>query len=266
MSFTSELGSMPIIDSNNYKDFIDVSLNGVIMGRGLVPRDFSTVPRGSLPYSARYKLPNWSRAEIKERIKDNEAKKARLTDLCDYNKLSVKYQGRTNYCWVYAPVHCMEIVGVKQGNKYVDLSPESVGGPVTRYQNVGNFATYAIDYIVANGVVPRSMWPQHQINAKYMTEQAKVERQKYKISEVWELEYKNFEQLCICLLLGYPVAIGLDWWRHEVTCLDPVILKNGGLGVVINNSWGTGWGDKGRGVLTESQALGDMFAPRVITA
>ena len=40
------MGIEPIIHDGNYKDFIDVHVDGELKGRGCIPRDWKTHPAG----------------------------------------------------------------------------------------------------------------------------------------------------------------------------------------------------------------------------
>jgi hypothetical protein len=92
-------------------------------------------------------------------------------------------------------------------------------------------------------------------------------RLRYQVDE-WDDLPQTFDALATQVLLGFPVAIGLNWWSHEVTAVSLVKLDGSGrYGMMIDNSWGEGWGTKGRGVLTESKATpDDAVSPRLVTA
>mgnify|MGYP003305974115 CR=1 FL=1 len=70
-----------------------------------------------------------------------------------------------------------------------------------------------------------------------------------------------------CLLQGLPVPVGFIWWRHLVCAMDVVVFhepRNSTdremlrcFGIRIANSWGTGWGDRGYGILKGKRQLAD---------
>jgi hypothetical protein len=80
----------------------------------------------------------------------------------------------------------------------------------------------------------------------------------------------RFDEVITCLLERNPVAAGLDWWGHLVCFLDPVILPDGSVGVLFQNSWGENWptpGANGFATLTERKATPDgAAAPIIVTA
>lgn len=169
-------------------------------------------------------------------------------------------------CWINAPVHCLEIVRAVQGQDYVELSPASCGAIIKQFRNVGGWGTEGLKFLVDKGAVPTSLWPANAIDPRYNTQAANAERHKYRVLEWYELRPRNFDEFMTALFYKIPVAIGLNWWRHEVTALDPVYV-NGQFGCRINNSWGTNWGDKGRGILLGNKANpDDAVAPRAVMA
>lgn len=169
-------------------------------------------------------------------------------------------------CWINAPVHALEIVRAIQGQQRVRLSPASVGAKIKGFRNVGGWGTEGLRYLVQHGAVPSEFWPDNAIDRKYDTEANNQHRAKYKVTEWWELRPRRFEELATCLLCGYPVAVGYNWWRHEVTAVA-LTMQGNEFGIVIDNSWGPSWGSNGRGVLMGSKANpDDAVAPRVAVA
>ena len=58
------------------------------------------------------------------------------------------------------------------------------------------------------------------------------------------------------LLRNFAVAVGLNYWSHEVTDID-VDWIDGEPAIMFNNSWGTGYGTNGRGIRQGSKRLAD---------
>lgn len=232
---------------------------------GLQARDYTRQPYGSLGFGA-LPFPLIPREQWKERLEEMERKKATLPQICDRVQLGVKNQGRTNYCWINAPVHALEIVRVIENQPKVSLSPASVGAIIKNFQNVGGWGSEGLRFLAEKGCVPSSLWPDTAIDRKYNTAEANAERQKYRVTEWWELKPRNFEELATCLLMNVPVAVGYNWWGHEVTAVS-LTYKGGDFGIVIDNSWGPGWENNGRGVLLGKKALpDDAVCPRVAIA
>lgn len=268
MSFVSDLGNCPVIDDSNWRQLAppqDVVIDGEVKTRGLLPRDYSVHPLGATGFTAPFDVPNIPRSEWPARIEELERTKSRLSDIADAADHKCLDQNGTNYCWANGPVYCVELVRLAQGLPLVYLSPASVAGPIKGYRNVGGWGTEALEYIVQHGIVPVEMWPPNSRDSSLHTAEAKQRALDFKVTEWYDLRSRDFDQLMTCLLLRIPVAVGYNWWGHEVAAIDPVVISSGKFGVKIRNSWGMGYGDRGYAVLAEGKATpDDAVAPRVI--
>lgn len=265
MTYVSDIKGRFIIDESVSR-FDEGAVTPDGLSKGYVRRDYEAFPVGV--FAAPFPLPLIDWAEMPERIKDMTAQKRWAKDhkiLAGFKSLD---QNGTNYCWINAPVQCIHYVRAIQGEPHVALSPASVGAKIKNYRNVGGWGSQGLLYMTENGVCPQSMWPANAIKKQYDTAESREERKKYIIDEWWELKPNNFQQLCTCLLLGYPVAIGLNWWSHEVTACALAIRGSDPQSDIltdIDNSWGTKYGDDGHALLVRSKATpDDAVVPRVV--
>ena len=60
-----------------------------------------------------------------------------------------------------------------------------------------------------------------------------------------------------CLIYGYAIAGGYNWWSHEVTLTKVYVVGKDEFEIDVDNSWGKSWGDEGHGRLTQSKATAD---------
>lgn len=208
-------------------------------------------------------------SEVQARIAEMEERQSRTSDVIKQAGLPCKNQQQTNYCWINAPTHCTEIVRVVQNQPMVILSPASAGGPIKNYRNVGGFGEEGLAYIVDHGLVPVDKWPANALESRYSTAQNRALALDYRVTEWNHLAPRNIDQLVSLLLRRIPVAIGLNWWSHEVTAVDAVWL-NGRVAIRIRNSWGMDWPTAGAGgfaILQGNKMLpDDACAPRVAVA
>lgn len=209
------------------------------------------------------------RSEWQARIQEMEERKSRTSDLCIAAGLPCKDQSSTNFCWANAPVHCLEIVRLQQGQPMVILSPASVGGPIKHFKNVGGWGEEALEWIVEHGACPVDQWPANAIDDDYYTEANKATAKDYRVTEWWELTPRNTDELISCLLRRLPVACGYNWQGHETTAVDAV-WKNGQIGTRNRNSWSMDWPSAGAGgwyILQGQKMLADdAVCPRVAVA
>ena len=245
--------SVPVIE-----DDADPLVTGANFGKGRIQRDYVAQPLGFGSGIKRFDLPLIPRSEWDERIEEMTRTQSRLSDFCDAMGVKVKNQQSTNYCWINAPVHCLEIVRAVQGQRYVELSPASVGAKIKNFRNEGGWGTEGLQYLVETGCVPSERWPSNAIDRRYDKASNNDLRELYRVDEWLDLPVGNFDAVATCLLNRIPVAIGLNWWGHEVTAIDLVKLDGRGrYGSLIGNSWGEDWGERGRAVLTEEKAKPD---------
>lgn len=253
--FTSQLyrGEM-IINDETPASVFEEQVDG--QGRGLQlefrgPGDFEYGEYAS-PFPQHLLIP---RSEWQARIEEMEAMKSRLSDVIRFANLPHKDQANTNYCWINAPVHCLEISRLLQNQKPVSLSPASAGAQIKGFRNVGGWGLEGLEWIIKHGVVPSSRWPDNAIDRRYLTAENKTIALDYRVDEWCECRPRDVDQMISLLLRRVPGAGGYNWWRHEVTNVDPVWI-DGTVAVRIRNSW-RGWGDFGFGILQGSKMLAD---------
>lgn len=267
MAFQSNIGGMPVIDDKNFGLYVQEADVDPTKGRGLIPRDFTLEPYASHPFAGPLKLPLVDPATYDERIEEGEKTQSTLWHLSKLKGVKVKNQQSTNYCWINAPTFCVELMRVSQGLEYVSLSPASSGAKITNFRNVGGWGTKGVDWLCRNGAVPSASWPDNAIDKRYDTPANDALRARYKVTEWVDMKPRNMAEVYTCLLYNIPVAIGLNWWGHEITGIAMVKLAGSkNYGIKIANSWGTGWGENGYGVLSGSkQVPDDAIAPSVVT-
>lgn len=264
MAFVSDLRGQSIIDDSNWQEYASPHSTPEGLSRGYIPRDYDQFPEGS--FGTPFNLPLIPRSEWADRIEEMERTKTRLSDLRRQANMPSLDQNGTNYCWANGPVTAMQLVRLVNGQSYIALSPASVAAPIKNYRNVGGWGSQALEYIIQHGVASTETWPANAISRQYNNAESQADREKHKVPEWFELRSRNLDQLMTCLIYRIPVAVGYNWWGHEVCAMDPVALGRDEFGARILNSWGDNWEDRGEKVLSESRTIpDDAVAPRVVT-
>jgi len=240
--------SLFVIDDSTPGEFLAVGARGL----ELPPPHARSYAGVAEPFPDELVIP---RSEWQARIQELEQRGATIRDLADRGGIGVKDQQQTNYCWINAPTFCVELARGLQGQPYVPLSPASAGAQIKGYRNVGGWGREGLEWIVANGVAPVSQWPANAIDRRYATPDTLANAKTYRIDEWWVLDDKSLDQTISCVLRGHPVAVGYNWWSHEVTAVGAKWI-DGAVALEIANSWGAQWGDNGYGVIQ-----GDRMTP-----
>jgi hypothetical protein len=209
------------------------------------------------------------RSEWQARIQELEQTKTRLSDIANRNGLPCKDQGQTNFCWINAPAYSMELLRLAQGQKMVLLSAASGGAVIKGFRNVGGWGQEALEFIAERGLVPQSLWPENRISREYSTDANWAVAKKYRCLEWWALRPRNDDELMSALFHRWPVAVGYNWWSHEVTAVDPVWV-DGTYAIRIRNSWSMNWptqGAAGYGILQGRKlSADDAVIPKLARA
>ncbi len=158
-------------------------------------------------------------------------------------------------CWINSVTGAIQSIRAVAGWDTIALSSASAGAPGKNYRSEGGWTGEAIGYIQKYGLVPEDQWPNDAIDKSYFRGTREV-AELYGIGQWFELRAKNFDEVMTCLLMNYPVPVGLLWWGHSIFYSAPVY-ESGAYGVIGDNSWGPEWENEGRTVLMEDKATPD---------
>ena len=249
----------PIIHDGNYTDFINPTVNGEVKLCSAIPR---VVPFGKLGFAAEASVERLSRSRQIELIREAKANKTRVSDRIKRINMRPLDQNGTNFCWANGPVNGVRVVRLLNNQQYEDLSPASVACQINGFRNEGGWGTEAMKFSAEKGAVPTRLWPNNAIDRRYLTPEAKVEAMRFRVTEWDDIPARDAELFRTYLALGYCIAVGYNWWRHEVLACD----LEEDMSVRIWNSWGD-WGEDGFGILSASKSIpDDAVVPRLAVA
>ncbi|MCK9459637.1 MAG: hypothetical protein M0R80_08365 [Proteobacteria bacterium] len=215
-----------------------------------MPRDLKKYPLGKAPGTttlAAVGVRVIPRSEWPARLEALKKANAGVMPLI-YGKVEGHDQDGTNYCWANSAVCAGGNVKYIQGQSPYILSAASVGGPITGYRNQGGWPGDAVAFMEKTGAVRADLWPNIAIKSSYAKKpECVADYSKHKIlaKSVDLGESGNiFDETATCVLLGSSVAVTYNWWSHAVTAVG-LEQKDGKWYLILRNSWGDSYGDKG---------------------
>lgn len=236
--------------------------NGIDRVCGTLQRDFSVTPVGSivgasaLPKS--FKLV--SRSEWPDRINEMEKDGSRISDMIVDAGIPTQNQEHLSFCWAYSCAAAVMVMRAQQGQPFVQLSPESIAGPVNGYRDGGNYLYKALSQVTSTGIASQAFVPHLAVSKSEFNPGWEQDAAQYKAEEFWDLgsaDSQMFDRIMTCLFARFPVPVNYPFWGHSVLTCDPFMRKAGRnsgqytFGNRIWNSWGNSWGANGFGIVEE---------------
>ena len=257
-----------VINDDNWENAIR-DLSGDDHGTGYIRRDRSLWPVASAPRSKAFDIPLIPRSEWSARIAEMEKNQSNLRHILERHRIASLNQRSTNYCWTFGVVTAITAIRAAANQPYVDLSPASVAAPIKNYRNYGGWGGEALEYIIENGICSTEYWPATAIERRYDNEDSRANRKHHLVTEWYDIDCGDdscFDAVMTCVLLNLPVAVGYNWWSHEVCAIYPVDKGNGKYALGCRNSWGDDYGDHGFFELEGRRAIpSDAVVPIVFT-
>jgi hypothetical protein len=176
------------------------------------------------------------------------------------------------YCASYGTVAAVKTAYSIQGVGHVDLNAFALAYRQKNGARRGGFGVEYCNAIQRWGVPTHKTIKEFTRTTKWSEVVAK-DAERHKLVEFEELGRRDFEGV-VSALIGSrpcPVTLAFSWWKHLVVGLGVEIDKKGNVGIIIANSWGTGWGSgglgKGYGIIWGDKAVPyEAVAVRAIKA
>lgn len=237
------LNGFPVID-DTFR--VDPNLDGE-HGRGYIDRDYLAYPLGGQGFSRAFSQHRYTLDEIIERIKEKTANKSWMTDKCDRVGSKVKNQSRSNYCWKHAPIRGAEIKYVIMGGEVKTLSAFWGAARIKNGRNQGGWGIQAAEYMAKYGAPLESLHPPMDFSVDRNPE-TEANAARHQLVTWDDIEPSDKLTIWSSVVDDHAVTVGIPAWGHEV-CLTFLVLEGNTIREGFDNSWGTSWGNNGRGVL-----------------
>ena len=252
-----------VIDDSNYGDFLPHKHDRLA---GCLPR---VTRYGDCAHAVPDRLQPIPRDQWDARIKANDEHGAWLYDLA--KGIPCQDQDGLGYCHAYSTVMAMMVERIVQGLPLVLLSAESIGGPITGWQNQGAALDQDLQQAAKRGACRQQfMDGRNSISPSRWKAGWEIDCANHIVTEWWDLDSRNtFDLAATCALIGIPANQGFGWWGHAVAGAFKLRRGKGGrYELMSRNSWGKDYGEDGFFWLAEGKGTPDLglFAPRQVTA
>jgi hypothetical protein len=244
--------------------------DGLPRKTGMIPRDFTKKPFGSLSFAKPFDIPLIPEVEWPERLAEQAAKKMRLSDIRNrglFGKpIPSRDQNGKGYCWAHSGVSAALLARAINNQPFKDLSAYMVACIIKGFADEGGEGTEGVEFVASKGVATSATWPQQSMSRSNVNDAMYADAAENKWTEWMDCDPNQMWAIQVtCALLCIPLTVDYNWWSHSICQLDVVSLSP--KTNLIWNSWGDSWSDNGTGQLTGSKATADnAMACRVMTA
>ena len=223
----------------------------MINGKGYVLRDYKEHKEFGRYQPFESEIP---KSEWKDRIDFLNATKSQPIHF-HKRYCKVKNQRSTSLCWAYGTVSAVENAYARAGISGVELNAHALGYRIKGTDRRGGFALECCQGIEDYGIPEISVLPEFT-KLRRWNSTVQESADKHKIVEFREIGKNNFEG-CVSAIIKEQCAVTLafDYWRHLVLGVGCTVNSKGDIGIIIANSWGTSYGDKGYSVVYGRKAV-----------
>jgi hypothetical protein len=189
------------------------------------------------------------RSEWPDRIKEKDQNHSWLYDKLVTDRAAAGLptlttdQDGLNYCWAYAAVSAAATQRVLQGEPYVKLSSESVGGPIANWRNVGGWPEDALQQLIGVGACEEALMDKpNSLSPNRWQPTWKANCVNYRATEVMDLDVpggKTFDACATACFLDYMATVTYDWWGHAVRGFVKLGFSGRVFTCTVWNNWGT---------------------------
>lgn len=227
---------MHVITDQNAASYLNENLARHDGQLGLLPRDYSKIPLGRMPYTSPFSesFPVIPESEWEERCK---AMQGRFIRNLYSGTVAEDNQNGLYYCWTFSLSQSIKAARDVAGLPHVDLCAESLGHDVG-WRNAGNYCGLAIAAAAKAGMCDRSFSPKrYNLSPKTWKTGWEQEALNHRVTEFWELGQVNMRQETVsALLYGFSVYVGLNWAGHAMS-FQELQWKDGKPAIWTPNTW-----------------------------
>lgn len=196
----------------------------------------------------------------------------------------IRDQNGVGACNAFAATAAFQFCRSQRGLPFVDLWEGELYGRINGGRDQGSMLEDALEQLQTNGLIPR---PAGQAQYAWRSRPSDWKTQAAPFKAIDIFECPTFDHIASALLQGYALdfgvmvgdnfAAGSDGWVPDyprggvgghAMCAVGLARKGDKWGLITQNSWSTGWGQQGYGIVPETyfrgNQIGGHFAVRTV--
>lgn len=249
-----------LIDDDTNNDLLfKYRIDGKEYATGCIPRDYDVQPVEMFAPPSDMKL--IPRSEWSDRIKEQEKRKSRISDVLLRAGIPSTDQNGHGYCWAYSVVGALQASRALAGQAHVPLNAHSVAAIIKKGADQGGWCGLSAAFVREHGVADFDHWPEHSRDyRKHDTPACRANMALHKSTEEYVDLTRNvydqnltLDQIATCCFDCEPMAWDFAWWGHSVMGCDLVEVEPGDFGLRLRNNWKDSYGVKGFAVIRGSK-------------
>lgn len=243
------MSAIPLYDESNYRELLGDGRRVWFDGHWRMLNAMAPKHRaGECPWIPKASFDPISREQWPDLIAQKDAEKSWLEDLVRQYNVKCGDQNGLGYCHAYGCKDGAVVARLIANHEHVDLSAESIGGPVTGWRNRGAYPEDDMKQLSQYGACPASMMDRPwSLSPHKWDPDWETERLNYRAYEWEDLRVGGpaFDMAATAVLLGKACSSGFSWWSHFFS--GPYRLYREGNRYVLRyrNTWGMSYGDQG---------------------
>lgn len=212
---------------DDFGDFPTVHDGGEYRSLALLPRRFPTGVCAQV----------WGTSDAAPYIERSKWEPFDLRDFVTWTPLD---QDGLNYCHSFAATQAHMLARNLAGLPFVELSAGCLGSQVTGQRNAGASLDDVLPVLQDAGQTTAAMVGQLAYRQREWPADWQTAAAQYALPEAWDCGHeKPFDAIASAILLGCPVAFGMDWGRGgHALCAMGLFRDGGEWGLSGIGSWG----------------------------
>lgn len=215
------------------------------MATGLIPRDFSRQPYGSIFGLPAMALPEFTDEEIEDRIADQERHKSSLFHMREDYKIRSLNQASEPACWAFSTTKALMYLRARANEPPEELSGWMLYCISANFVSTGGWCDNSVRAASKVGINTLAEWPQGKMSRSLWNAENKAAAATRVVTEFSDMpnDSRNMRILFSLLLMNIPVMVEHNRWQHSVCAFYARDWKK--KIHRIDNSWRPDWGDDG---------------------